>query len=91
MHRSGLCHHAGETLSFGDIQQAVNSTSITQLTATDLFDVYQGENLPKGKLSYGIRMTFQDVNKTMKDKQVDGMMKRITDAILSQCDANIRQ
>jgi phenylalanyl-tRNA synthetase beta subunit len=36
-------------------------------------------------------MTFQDVNKTMKDKQVDGMMKRITDAILSQCDANIRQ
>ena len=80
-----------ESLSFGDIQQAVNSTSITQLKATDLFDVYQGENLPKGKLSYGIRMTFQDVNKTMKDKQVDGMMKRITDAILSQCDANIRQ
>lgn len=80
-----------DSLSFGDILQAVSSASIKQLTATDLFDVYQGKNLPKGKLSYGIRMTFQDVNKTMKDKQVDAMMKRITDAIVNQCQAEVRQ
>lgn len=70
-----------QNMAYGDIRKAITGCNINMLQDIELFDVYQGKNLPKGKLSYGIRLTLQDPNKTLKDKQVDGVMQRFIKAL----------
>lgn len=43
----------------------------------NLFDVYQGEKLPKGKKSYALSFTIQDSSKTLTDEQIDKVMSKL--------------
>ena len=47
------------------------------LKEVDLFDVYQGENLPEGKKSYAVSFVLQDEHKTLADKQIDKIMQKL--------------
>jgi phenylalanyl-tRNA synthetase beta chain len=60
------------------------------LQGIELFDVYQGKNLPDGKLSYGMRFTFLDPNKTLQDAQVDGAMAKFLKAAEDGVGASLR-
>ncbi len=56
----------------------------------DLFDVYEGEKLPKGNKSYGVAFFFQDKEKTLTDKIVDQMMNRMIDSLQKELGATLR-
>ena len=56
----------------------------------DLFDVYQGKNLPKGKKSYAVSFTIQDENKTLTDKQIDKIMGKLKTNFEEQLGAELR-
>ena len=43
----------------------------------NLFDVYEGKNLPEGKKSYAVSFTLQDEHKTLNDKQIDKIMSKL--------------
>ena len=60
------------------------------LKNVELFDVYQGENLPEGKKSYAVSFSFLDENKTLTDKQVDKMMNKLQQQFEKQLDASLR-
>ncbi len=47
------------------------------LKEIDLFDVYQGKNLPEGKKSYAVSFTIQDSTKTLTDDQIDKIMSKL--------------
>ena len=47
------------------------------LKKVDLFDVYEGKNLPEGKKSYALSFILQDDNKTLEDNRIDKIMKKI--------------
>ncbi len=56
----------------------------------DVFDVYEGEHIEKGKKSMAISITFLDEGKTLKDEEVNLIMKKITDMLLMRFNAEVR-
>jgi phenylalanyl-tRNA synthetase beta chain len=65
-----------ESVSFNAIAEIAYQTDKKILKAVNLFDVYQGENLPEGKKSYAVSFIFQDAHKTLTDKQIDKTMDK---------------
>ena len=60
------------------------------LSIVELFDVYEGDKLPKGKKSYGVSFYFQDPKKTLTDKYVDKIMGKLQQQFESQLGAQLR-
>lgn len=75
---------------FSAIEQIAFAAEKKLLKAVELFDVYEGEHLPKGKKSYAVAFTLQDDTKTMNDKQVEAIMKKIIGSLQHQLGAQLR-
>ena len=56
----------------------------------NLFDVYEGKNLPEGKKSYAISFIIQDVSKTLTDVQIDKIMVKMQKAFETELGATLR-
>ena len=56
----------------------------------NLFDVYQGDNLPKGKKSYALSFIFEDHTKTLTDKHVDVIMEKLMKEYVDVLGAEVR-
>ena len=79
-----------EAVSFEAIDTIANQTEKKLLKDVNLFDVYQGKNLPKGKKSYAVSFTLQDENKTLTDKQIDKIMNKLQANFEKQLGAELR-
>jgi len=75
---------------FEDIYTISKQTEKQLLKSVNLFDVYQGKNLPNGKKSYAVSFTFQDENKTLTDKQVDKIMSKLKSNFETKLGAELR-
>ncbi|MBL7898076.1 MAG: phenylalanine--tRNA ligase subunit beta, partial [Crocinitomicaceae bacterium] len=60
------------------------------LKDVNLFDVYEGKNLPAGKKSYAVSFTFQDEEKTLQDAQIDQLMESIRKKLETELKAELR-
>ncbi len=60
------------------------------LKEVDLFDVYEGENLPEGKKSYAVSFVLQDESKTLADKQIDKIMQKLQQTFEKNLEAVLR-
>ena len=65
------------SVSFEDIHTIAKQTEKQLLKNVNLFDVYEGKNLPEGKKSYAVSFTLQDEHKTLNDKQIDKIMSKL--------------
>lgn len=79
-----------ENITFEAIETISKQTEKHLLKAVDLFDVYQGENLPKGKKSYAVSFKFQDEHSTLTDKQIDKVMKKLQSKFEKELGAELR-
>ncbi|WP_033960451.1 phenylalanine--tRNA ligase subunit beta [Psychroserpens jangbogonensis] len=79
-----------EKVTFEDIDKIAMQTEKQLLKDVDLFDVYQGKNLPKGKKSYAVSFTIQDEKKTLTDKQIDKIMSKLQTNFEKQLGAELR-
>lgn len=62
------------------------------LKAVDLFDVYENEvQFGKDKWSYALTFRFEDVNKTLKDEEIDTQMNRFMDHLEQKFDLKVRK
>ena len=66
-----------QSVSFEDIHTIAKQTEKQLLKNVNLFDVYEGKNLPEGKKSYAVSFTLQDEHKTLNDKQIDKIMSKL--------------
>jgi len=64
-------------VTFEEIHTIAKQTEKQLLKNINLFDVYEGKNLPAGKKSYAVSFTLQDENKTLTDKQIDKIMSKL--------------
>jgi len=64
-------------VSFEEIHTIAKQTEKQLLKNVNLFDVYEGKNLPEGKKSYAVSFTLQDEHKTLNDKQIDKIMSKL--------------
>ncbi|MCX7552158.1 phenylalanine--tRNA ligase subunit beta [Xanthomarina sp. F2636L] len=78
------------SISFEDIDRIAGQTEKKILKSVNLFDVFQGNNLPQGKKSYAVSFTFQDQSKTLTDKQIDKIMTKLQDNFTKELGAELR-
>jgi len=77
-------------VSFKEIYNISKQTEQKLLQNIELFDVYEGDKLPKGKKSYAVSFILQDKNKTLEDKQIDKVMEKLQASFKKQLDAELR-
>ncbi|MBB3124753.1 phenylalanyl-tRNA synthetase beta chain [Mesoflavibacter sabulilitoris] len=77
-------------VTFESITKIAKKTEKKLLKNINLFDVYQGKNLPDGKKSYAVSFTFLDENKTLTDKVVDKIMSKLQSNFESELGAELR-
>jgi phenylalanyl-tRNA synthetase beta chain len=76
--------------AFKDLQNVAFQTEKKLLKAVNLFDVYEGKELPKGKKSYALSFILQDEEKTLTDKQIDKVMGKIQSQLEKQAGVELR-
>ena len=54
------------------------------------FDIYEGENIPKDKKSVAINVILQAEDKTLSEKDLDQISKKIIDVVKEKTGATIR-
>ncbi len=79
-----------EDVKFSDLYQAAFQSEKKFLKNIDLFDVYTGDKLPKGKKSYALSFILQDESKTLNDKQIDKIMNKLQQTFIKQFGAELR-
>lgn len=80
-----------KAVNYADLEQAARKTEKQLLKEVNLFDVYEGKNLPEGKKSYAISFILRDDEKTLTDEIIDGVMKKIIETYEKQFGASLRQ
>ena len=78
-------------IRYADIEKQVAELSLKQLKSFSLFDIFESEKLGKDKQSMAMNFVFQDDEKTLKDEEIDKMMKKISKAIETNLEAEIRK
>lgn len=88
--RRDLALLVNENVAFSKILELAYKTEKVLLKEVDLFDVYQGKNLPEGKKSYAVSFILQDSNKTLTDSQIDKVMSKLTQTFETELEATLR-
>ncbi len=76
--------------SFKELYDIALQTEKKLLKEVQLFDVFEGKNLPKGKKSYALSFLLQDEVKTLTDKQIDKSMRKIQEQLEKQAGVELR-
>ena len=77
-------------MEFAEIEQIARQTEKKLLKSVELFDVYEGKNLPQGKKSYAVNFILQDETKTLNDKQIEAIMSKLTANLKNKLGAELR-
>ncbi len=81
-----------QSVGFGEIRQLAAKTAKKMLKEVNLFDVFEDESkLGAGKKSYAVSFVFEDLEKTLQDKEIDGIMGQLTGAFEAKLGAVIRK
>ena len=77
-------------ISFDEIKTIAYDSERNLLKSITLFDVYTGKNLPPEKKSYALGFTIGDPSKTLTDKQIDKIMKKLQQRFEKELGAELR-
>ena len=56
----------------------------------EVFDIYKGKGVEEGKKSVAINVVIQPKDKTFTDADIEGLTKKIIEAVTSKCGASLR-
>ena len=70
-----------QEVSAADLQEEIRSQAGPLLTSVKLFDVYTGKQVKEGCKSVAFSLTFQDLNKTLQDQEIDPIIKKVVDHV----------
>ena len=77
-------------MEFAEVERIAYQTEKKLLREVCLFDVYEGKNLPEGKKSYAVNFILQDNDKTLNEKQIEGIMGKLIANLTKQLNAELR-
>jgi phenylalanyl-tRNA synthetase beta chain len=79
-----------KNVEFAQIEQIARQSEKKLLKSVELFDVYEGKNLPAGKKSYAVNFILQDSDKTLTDKAIEAIMNKLINNLKKQLGAELR-
>ncbi len=78
-------------LAYAEVEKTVQKIRLGQLRQVKLFDIFESEKLGADKKSMAVSFTFQDLEKTLTDKEIDAWMTKIMQALEKDLQAEIRK
>lgn len=88
--RRDLALLVDQSVQYGDLALAAAKAGGKLLKGINLFDVYEGKNLPAGKKSYALSFTLAHEEKTLNDQAVEQIMGKILSSLEKQFGASLR-
>lgn len=79
-----------KAVNFESVYNLAFKTEKELLKKVNLFDVYEGKNLPDGKKSYALSFTIQDELKTLTDRKIDKIMNKLKSNFEQELGAELR-
>ena len=76
-----LAFIVSKSTSHQDIEKLIKKSSSNLFKSSQIFDVYEGKNIPEGHKSVAYRITFQDPEATLTDERVDAEMSKIREGL----------
>ena len=76
---------------YRDVVECVKTDATDLLNNLELFDLYQGEGIEKGKKSLALGLTFRATSSTLKDEEVETIMGNIIDGLHNKFGAKLRE
>jgi phenylalanyl-tRNA synthetase beta chain len=77
-------------VAYSSVFNIAVQTEKSLLKSINLFDVYEGKNLPEGKKSYALSFIIQDTTKTLTDTQIDKIMGKLQSNFEKELGAQLR-
>ncbi len=74
----------------GEIIEAVQRAGGTVLCGLEVFDHYEGRGVPDGKKSLSLRLTFQRLDRTLRDEEVNKVTQRVLKMLEKRFDGVLR-
>jgi phenylalanyl-tRNA synthetase beta chain len=81
----------GKSLPFEKVEKTIRSIRLSRLQEIKLFDIFESEKLGADKKSLAVSFTFLDEEKTLTDKEIDGMVGKIMGALEKELNVEIRK
>jgi phenylalanyl-tRNA synthetase beta chain len=78
-------------ISFDEIRRLIMDEEKRLIKNIIAFDVYEGENIPKGKKAYALGFTLLNETKTLTDEEIDKTMARLMSVLEQKLGAVIRK
>jgi len=78
-------------IKFEEIQALIHATEKQLISNVTVFDVYTGENIPKGKKAYALGFTLLDGQKTLTDEEIDRVVNKLIKSFEEKLGAIIRK
>jgi phenylalanyl-tRNA synthetase beta chain len=66
-----------ETINYSQLEKIALKTESNLIKQVNVFDVYKGDKIEKGKKSYALSFMLQDENKTLTDEEIDSVMNKL--------------
>ncbi len=73
-----------------DVIAAARNADKAHITDVRVFDVYEGENLPEGKKSLALAITFQPLESTFSDSDIEVLMNKVIVEVGKKTNAVLR-
>jgi phenylalanyl-tRNA synthetase beta chain len=78
-------------LPYEEVEKSISKIKMVKLRQVRLFDIFENEKLGADKKSLAVSLTFLDDEKTLTDKEVDGMTGQIMEVLEKELSAEIRK
>jgi phenylalanyl-tRNA synthetase beta chain len=88
--RRDLALLVNQSVPFEAIYNTARQTEKNLLKQIQLFDVYEGKNLPDGKKSYAVSFVLQDSLKTLTETQIEKIMHKLVAQFETELGAELR-
>jgi phenylalanyl-tRNA synthetase beta chain len=76
--------------AFSDVAKTIRSLNISEITSIEAADLFRGKNVPAGKYSLLVRVTFQSREATLTDAQTSDFSAKIISALEKNLGARLR-
>lgn len=81
---------ADSDIQAGSIIECIKGSRIAEMGAVEIFDIYEGANIPPGKKSIAVRVRYLSPERTLTDEEVNRLHQRVVDNLLKRINITIR-
>lgn len=79
-----------DNIPFSQIAETIRRVDIQLVRSVEVFDEYRGKQVTEGNRSISLRLTIQDMEKTLTDERVDQLIATVVKTLVDKWNINMR-